>query len=159
MLSRLLRASSTPPQCIAAPLALLVAVCIVCRPASASGTARIQQPDGDVKTYKNVRIVINEGNLWMTSSDGKGTLVIGKAACSKIGELVRCLPYDATLVQFGEKTHIALQSGTAWLNPSQTTQTLPLSSAQLPAHGVLVSVRSKRGTYVTLTGTVDKIVK
>jgi hypothetical protein len=128
-------------------------------PASALGTARIEQPDGSVKSYANVRIVIRDQNMSITPADGKGTLVIGKAACSKIGELVRCLPYDATLQQFGESMHIALRSGSVWLNPSKTSQQLPSSSTQLPPHGVILAMNSKRGTYVSLTGTVDQVIK
>ena len=128
-------------------------------PADALGTARIQLPDGSVKTYTNVHIAVRDASLWMTSSDGKGTVIIGKAACTKVDELVKCLPYDATLDQFGERHRIVLKSGTAWFNPTATKQTLPLSSTQIPPHGIVLEVRSKRGTYVSLTGTVDDIAK
>jgi hypothetical protein len=124
-------------------------------PAKAAGTARIQQRDGSVSTYHNVRISIREQSMWMTSSDRKGILILGKAACGTIGALVRCFPYDATLEQHGERTHIALQSGTVWINPTTTVQRLSHSSTTLPSHGVLMAVRSQRGTYVSLSGTVD----
>jgi hypothetical protein len=127
--------------------------------ASASGTVRIQQPDGSTKTYTNVRIQANQENLALTSSDGKGTLVFGRASCTKVGELLECLAYDATLFQNGEKTHIALKNGTVWYNPSDTTQTLSNSSTQLPHHGILLSAESKRGTYVTMTGVLDGVLK
>lgn len=39
----------------------------------------------------------------ITSSDGNGTLVIGKAACTQVGALIRCLPYDATLEQLATR--------------------------------------------------------
>jgi hypothetical protein len=128
-------------------------------PASATGTARIQLYDGSVKVYSNVKIFIRDESMAITSSDGQGTLVLGKAACTKIGELLRCLPYDATLLQSGQRTHIPLQSGTVWLNPSGTTLQLAHSSTQLPPRGVLLAVKTKRGTYVTLTGVVDEVQK
>jgi hypothetical protein len=127
------------------------------RPATATGTAVITHPDGSTGTYTNVRIVIWNESMAITSSDGKGTVVLGKAACMKVGELVKCLPYDAMLFQNGMRMHIALQSGTVWLNPSGATQQLSHSSTQLPPRGVLLAVRSKRGTYVTLTGVVDEV--
>jgi hypothetical protein len=127
--------------------------------ANATGTVLIQQPDGSEKTYLNVRIIVWNESMAVTSSDGKGTVVFGKAACTKVGELVRCLPYDATLFQNGQTMHIFLKSGTVWLNPSQTTQQLSHSSTQLPPRGVLLAVRTKRGTYVTLTGVVDEVRK
>jgi hypothetical protein len=126
-------------------------------PASATGTVVIAHPDGSESTYPNVRIIIWNQSMAITSSDGQGTVVLGKAACTKVGELVKCLPWDATLFQNGQKVHIALQSGTVWLNPSGTTQQLSHSSTELPPRGVLLAVRTKRGTYVTLTGVVDEV--
>lgn len=126
-------------------------------PAAATGTARIQQRDGSTKTYTNVRISVQNESMQITSSDGKGTLVLGKAACTKIAELVRCIPYDATLEQRGRAMHIPLQSGTVWINPSKTRQQLSHSSTQLPPRGVLLSLRTKKGTYVSLTGVIDKV--
>ncbi|HVN68417.1 MAG TPA: hypothetical protein VMU38_02005 [Candidatus Binatia bacterium] len=127
--------------------------------ARATGTALIQQPDGTQKTYSGVRIVVLDASLAVTSADGKGTVLFGKAACTKVGELVECLPYDATLFQNGEKLHIALKSGTVWLNPTDTAQPLRHSSTQLPPRGVSLAVQTKRGTFVTLTGTVDEVRK
>ncbi len=132
---------------------------VVSSRAGASGTARIQQRDGSLKIYTNVRISIDQQSMTLTSSDKKGTIYIGKAACTKVGELVRCFPYDATLDQGGKVTHIALQSGTVWANPTTTKLQLPQSSTQLPPHGVILSMRTKAGTYMSLTGTADEIKK
>ena len=126
-------------------------------PARATGTAVIVQPDGTSKTYPHVRIAIWNESMAVTSSDGQGTVVFGKASCTKIGELVRCLPWDATLFQNGAKVHIVLKSGTVWLNPTNDYQSLSDSSEKIAPHGVLLAVRTKRGTYVTLTGTVDEV--
>ena len=95
----------------------------------------------------------------LTSSDGAGMLVLGKAACTKIGELLRCLPYDATLFQYGQKIHVPLQSGTVWINPTAETQPLTHSSAHLPPRGVMLLITTKAGTIVSLTGRVDEVVK
>lgn len=141
-------------------LALAFAVVVLpYGPARAQGTVRIQQPDGSTKTYSNVQIRANTENLTLTSSDGKGTLVFGRASCTKVGELLECLAYDATLFQNGEKTHVPLKYGTVWFNPSATMQTLSNSSTQLPHHGILLTAESKRGTYVSLTGVVDEVSK
>lgn len=144
---------------ILVPVFLAAGVATTPGPASATGTARIQQRDGSVKTYTNVRIVVQNESMAITSSDGEGTIVLGKAACTKVGELLRCLPYDATLEQHGQTTHVPLQSGTVWLNPSNANQQLTYSSTQLPPRGVLLSIQTKGGTYVTLTGVVDRVQK
>jgi len=144
------------PAAVAAAIALLAAPAL---PARATGTVVIAFGDGSSSTYSNVHIIVWNESMAITSADGKGTVVFGKAACTKAGELVECLPYDATLFQNGEKTRIALQSGTVWLNPSNAYQPLSHSSAQLPPHGVLLAVKTKRGTEVTLTGVVDEVRK
>jgi hypothetical protein len=127
--------------------------------AVASGTVRVQQPDGSTKTYTNVRIRANYQDLALTTSDGKGTLVFGRASCTKVGELLQCFAYDATLFQNGRSMHIPLKYGMVYFNPSKTTQTLNHSSTQLPYHGILMSAESRRGTYVSLTGVVDGALK
>ena len=140
-----------------AVLAALAAVAAPSNPARAIGTVRILQNDGSTKTYKNVRISIRDESMAITSSDGQGTLVLGKAACTKVDELLECLPYDATLFQNGMRFHIVLQSGTVWLNPTKTEQRLTHSSTELPPRGVMLAIRTKRGTYVTMTGIVDEV--
>jgi hypothetical protein len=139
-------------------LALLLAACLPSA-AGATGTVVIQRGDGVSKTYSNVRIAIRDESMAISSGDGQGMLVLGKAACTKLGELLRCIPYDATLYQYGEKRHIPLASGTVWLNPSQSPQTLTHSSAQLPPRGVIMLIKTKAGTYVSLTGRVDEVIK
>jgi hypothetical protein len=128
-------------------------------PARATGTALIQKSDGSTKIYKNVTVRIADAALAITSADGEGTIVIGKASCTKIGELLRCLPYDATLLQHGETAHIPIVSGTVWLNPTSANQPLSHSSTQLAPHGVMMSLHTKAGTYVSLTGIVDEVKK
>jgi len=128
-------------------------------PAGATGTAVVQQRDGSAKTYTNVSIRLAREELALTTSDGAGTLVIAKASCTKVGALVKCLPYDATLFQNGGKQRIPLSSGTVWLNPTTAKQSLPASSAQLGPHGVAIVMTSKAGTFLSLTGTVDQIQK
>lgn len=127
--------------------------------AAALGTARIQQADGAVKTYANVYIRIANKSMTITSADRKGTLVLQKAACSMVGDLMRCYPYSATLNQHGAVRPISLITGTVWLNPSDVKHQLPKSSTQLPPRGVLLSLKTKKGTYVSVTGTIDELKK
>lgn len=127
--------------------------------ASATGTAIVQQSDGSIKTYADVSVRLARQELALTSSDGAGTLVIAKAACSSEGPLLKCLPYDATLFQYGKKTHISLNNGTIWLNPTATKQQLPHSSSALPPRGVMVSTKTKAGTYLSFIGKIDQVQK
>ncbi len=140
---------------------LLTAAVLAALPnvSAATGTARIQQADGNVKTYSNVRINIAQQKMSITSSDGKGTLVISKAACSMIGKMIRCYPYAATLEQGGTARPITVVNATVWLNPSGESQQLPRSSMHLPPRGVLLSLQTKAGTYVSLSGTADELKK
>ena len=101
-------------------------------PAGATGTVRVQQRDGATKTYSDVRITMSEDYLTFASSDGHGTLAIGKGACTPSGYQLHCLLYDAPFDQFGQTTHIPLKSGTLWLNPSDAKQGFSYASMQLP---------------------------
>ena|SRR5579863_3551272 len=144
------------------PLAIVSVVAVVMGSpgvARATGTAIIQQRDGSIKTYGDVSVRLARQELALTTSDGAGTLVIAKAACSNEGALLKCLPYDATLFQYGKKTRISLNNGTIWLNPSATKQQLPHSSSALPPHGVMISTHTKAGTYVSFIGKVDQVQK
>jgi hypothetical protein len=69
------------------------------------------------------------------------------------------LPYDATLEQNGSEARIPLANGTAWFNPTGTSQQLSLSSQSIPSHGVVMTIETKSGTYVSLNGIVDEIKK
>lgn len=142
-------------------IAIVVFACVFALPAAASatGTARIQAPDGNVKVYKNVRIAIEHKQMMLTSADGVGTFVISRAACSAVDKLVRCYPYDAVLKQHGMTLPITITEGTAWLNPGSNKVQLPDSGTQLGPHGVMLSFRTKRGSYVSLTGVVDVLQK
>jgi hypothetical protein len=127
--------------------------------AGATGTVRVQQNDGSVQTYPNATIKVSNKTLRITTADKKGTLVIDKAACSFVGAVMRCLPYSMTLDQGGGATPLDFQRGTVYLNPTTDRQPLPLTSKQLPAHGIMLSLTTKIGTIVDVTGTMDEISK
>ncbi len=137
--------------------AAIAAFGVSVRPAGANGTVVIAYTDGSSKLYHNVRIIIWNESMAITSADGQGTVVLGKASCTKVGELLRCLTYDATLFQNGDRLHIPLRSGTVWLNPTHDYQPMSHSSAEIPPRGVLLAVKTRRGTEVTMTGTVDEV--
>lgn len=139
--------------------ALFACIAVVPLVAFATGTARIQLSDGDVKVYKNVRIAIQHKQMSLTSADGVGTFVISRAGCSEVDKLVRCYPYDAVLNQHGRSIPITIVEGTAWLNPGNSKQTLPNSTTQLGPRGLMLSFRTKRGSYVSLNGVVDVLTK
>lgn len=136
---------------------LVVLACALGAPtvAYASGSARIQQSNGDVRTYQNVHIAVENKQMSVTSADRVGKLVFQKAACEAVGKLIRCYPYSAVLYQHGQRREVHIDRGTAWLNPSANAAQLPRSSTQIPPHGVVMSILTKAGTYVSLTGTVD----
>ncbi len=127
--------------------------------AVATGTMRVQQNDGSVRVYQNATIKVSQKTLRITSADKKGTIVIDKAACSFIGQVMRCLPYSMTLDQGGGAHPLDFQRGTVYINPTTTKQPLPLTSKQLEPNGIMLSLTTKIGTVVDLTGTIDSISK
>jgi hypothetical protein len=143
---------------IAAVITLLVFVGTLA-PALATGTLRKQESDGDVTVYNNVSVKVVHRTMRITSADGKGTLVINQAACSYVGQIQRCYPLQVSLEQGGITKPLDLKNGTIYVNTTDTTQQMPLSSQQLPSKGVLLSLVTDIGTYVTMTGIVDGIVR
>jgi hypothetical protein len=127
--------------------------------ARAAGTARIQQADGTVNVYQGVKIQIIHNTLAMTSADGKGTLMIYRAACAYQGDILVCLPTGATLVQGGSVNPIKIVRGTVYANLTDDAHQLALSTMQVPAHSIMMALKTGRGTYVTLSGTIDKVKK
>jgi hypothetical protein len=125
----------------------------------AAGTVTIQHNDGTVNTYDDVAIKIIHDALYLTSADGQGTIVINRAACSYQGQTLVCFPTGVTLVQSGSSKPVDLASGTIYANMTDEEQQLPLSSIKLPPHSILLSISTKRGTYINLSGAVDKVTK
>ena len=123
--------------------------------AQAKGTVRVQQPDGGVRVYPNARFTVVHKTLHISSGDNVGTLIITDAACTLgANQILKCLPYSMVLVQNG--THpLDFQRGTVYYNRSNRTQTLSMSSTQLPPGGLMGLLISQRGTYVSFSGTLD----
>lgn len=128
-------------------------------PARAGGTVVIRQSDGHTNVYHDVAIKVIHGALFMTSADGKGTMVVHQAACSYQGDLMVCFPTAVTLVQAGRTSPITVRSGTIYVNSTDDAQQLPLSTTKVAPHSIMLSLSTKRGTFVSLVGQIDKVVK
>ena len=126
---------------------------------SAKGVVRVQQSDGSVQVYNDVQIRVVRGKaLFVRSPDGRGTLVVDNAACSYAGELLRCLLYGVSLRQNGTTRPLDFQRGTLYLNFSDAWQNMPHSSQGVRPHGVVMAMKTARGTFVTLHGAIDQDV-
>ncbi len=128
-------------------------------PALATGTFRVQASDGSVRVYKDVSINLVHQTLRVTSADGNATFVINHAVCAYDGYLERCTPVKMSLERGGTIRSIDFTGGTIYVNPTRRNQQLPRSSTQLPPHGILLSIRSTNGTYVSLNGQIDGLVR
>jgi hypothetical protein len=127
--------------------------------ARATGTLTIRQANGHTDVYDGVEIKVIHNALYMTSEDGKGTLVINRAACSYQGKVMVCFVTSAALVQAGETSPLDFQRGTLYVNLTGDPQPLVLTTTKIAPHSVLLSITTKKGTYVGLTGRIDKVVK
>src|SRR5690348_8818732 len=78
-------------------------------PAWATGTLTIQKGSNAAQTYQDVEIKVLYKTLFVTSQDGKGTLVFPNAACSYQGKIFVCYVTGATLVQDGETSALDLK--------------------------------------------------
>ena len=125
--------------------------------AGATGTVRVQQKDGSVQTYDDVSIRVKHNTVRIGSRDQKGVLVIDRAACSYVGELLRCLPSSFQLVQTGQTKTIQLTNGLVYLNLTDSPQQMTLSSTQMKPRHLMLTLHTLRGTYITVRGQIDEI--
>jgi hypothetical protein len=128
-------------------------------PARAMGTMTIRKADGHTDVYSDVEVKVIHNALYMTSEDGKGTLLINRAACSYQGKVMVCLVTGATLVQAGETNPLDFKRGTLYVNMTGDPQPLVLTTTKIAPQSVLLSITTKKGTYIGLTGRIDKVVK
>ena len=147
--TRLIRAASAAALCYAVMPAI----------AGATGTIDIQHKDGTVNTYRDVEIKVFSGSLFLTSDDGDGTIVVTRAACSYQGQIIVCLPTSAALVQEGESNALNLKNGTIYLNYTDSDQPMSRSTSKLPARSVLLALTTKNGTFISLRGRIDEVIK
>jgi hypothetical protein len=135
---------------------LAIFLCISGLPALATGTVRIQQNDGSTQVYENVKIkVLDNKKLTITSPNGKDVMTIDRAACSLVDNVMRCLLYAISITRDGATKPLDFDYGTLYANKTDDRQPLTHSSKSLPPKGVLVSLRTKIGTYISVEGTID----
>jgi hypothetical protein len=127
--------------------------------ARATGTIDIHHQDGTTNTYRDVDVRVFSGSLFLTSDDGEGTIVVNRAACSYQGKIIVCLPTSAALVQGGKSHALDLKSGTIYLNYSAGAQTLSHSTTKVPPNSVLLAISTRNGTFITLRGQIDQVIK
>ncbi|MGC2130421.1 MAG: hypothetical protein WA629_10015 [Candidatus Aquilonibacter sp.] len=125
--------------------------------AQANGTMRVQQADGSVQLY-DVTLAVSGRQLLITTANKKGTLIVDEAACSFDSRVMTCIPERVRLRQNGT-VPLDFERGTVYFNKTNATQQLKYSSTQLPPNGVLGSMKSPKGTYVTWSGTLDSSPK
>lgn len=127
--------------------------------ARATSTLEIHRNDGSYNSYTGVVVNVFSGSLFVTTADGKGTLVVNRSACSYQGKIIVCLPTSVILVQNGKSNALALTTGTVYLNYTNEAQPMTFSSAKLPARAVLLSFTTASGTHVNLHGRLDQVIQ
>jgi hypothetical protein len=144
---------------ISALVALTALVSLSSATARATGTATVRHVNGETDVYHNVEIKVIHNALYVTTEDGKGTIVINDAACSHQGQVMVCYVTKAVLVQAGETSALDFKRGTLYVNSTDDPQQLVLSTTKIAPHSVLLSFTTQKGTYVGVTGRIDKVVK
>ena len=127
--------------------------------ARAAGTVGILHANSPVETYEDVEIKVLRGSLFLTSSDGSGTIVVTSAACNYQRSVIVCLPTSATLIQNGSSNLLDLRRGTIYLNYTKSPQQLSRSSSKIPPKSLILTFTTDRGTLVTARGTLDEVIQ
>lgn len=124
-------------------------------PAAATGTIRIQQADDSVQTYTGVHMRIVNDTLTITSADNVSTVVISGTSCDKSAQPIMCKGGSISLREDG--THaIPFRSATFYFNMTDQEQQLPLSTVKVGPHSVIFVAHTKKGTFLTGSGTLDQ---
>ena len=127
--------------------------------AHATGTLNIMHQGGSVNVYDDVEVKVLSGELFLTSRDGQGTIVVNQAACSYQAKIIVCYPTAAALVQNGTSQALTLKRGTIYLNYTNDPQPLSGSSSKLAPRGILLAFTTKADTSVTLRGRIDEVIQ
>ena len=123
---------------------------------NAIGTVRVQRPNGAVQVFSDVSLRLIHQALRVTSKNGQATLIIDHANCAYEGYLERCVPYGVKLMQEASTRPLEVKSGNIYANPTNHAHQLPNSSTQIPPHGILGTITTKTGAYISLSGTIDQ---
>ena len=70
---------------------------------------------------------------------------------------VRCVELSADTPGAAAGPHSREQRDAMYANLTDTTQQLPYSSTQMGPHSMILAFKTKRGTYVNFTGTIDRV--
>ena len=136
---------------IALSLIAFLAMTVFCE---AKGLVKVQQADGSIQLYPDSTFHVVGKTLKITTANNKGTLIVTEAACTMADKLLRCLPYAVLLKQNGDFP-IAITGGTIYYNSGKEKRSLRYTSMQIQPNGVLGVMKSRHGTYVTLSGELD----
>jgi hypothetical protein len=146
--------------CSRAIAALVLCAAIVPAPSMAAGTLRVQQSDDSVQVYHDVTLRREQNDtLAIIAPNHRDRLVVHQGACSYLGSLERCLLDSVTLDKNGTSHDLHFVAGTIYANPTSDPQHLPYSSQMVPPKGVVMALRSKAGTYVSLHGVIDQVIQ
>jgi hypothetical protein len=125
-------------------------------PASATGTVRIQQKNGSVRTYTGVTMKAANKSLTLISADKVSSVVISGAECAREAPIIRCTGGGFSLLQDGKRHAVPFKTATFYFNQTDQDQLLPLSTTKVPAHSVIFAVQTAKGTYITGNGRLDQ---
>lgn len=141
--------------------AIVAAACCGFVPATAgaTGTLSIHRSTGSSSSYNDIEIKVFSGSLFLTSNDGRGTIVITRAACSYQGKILVCYPLFAALVQGGESSALNLKSGTIYFNDTNEDQQLSSSTRKLPANSIMAALSLRDGTLINAQGQMDEVIR
>jgi hypothetical protein len=135
---------------------IVLALAAAAAPVAAKGTVRVQQSDASVQTYADVALRLTPLVLRLTSADRVSTLVVARTGCVAEGSLERCSPSRVMLERNGKEYPLRFARATLYLNLTPSEQPLSFSSTRLSPSSMLLAIRTKKGTYLSGSGHLDK---
>lgn len=138
---------------------VLLATPALATPALAVGQITVEDAEGEVDIYSNVKITHTADTLYLKAPDSETTLVINKKNCTMEKSIQVCSTGDVTVSTYGVDESLEVDKMFIFINSTKERQVLEGSKVVLSPSTVLIEILTTKGTYINGMGQIDSMQK
>lgn len=132
---------------------------LLATPTLAVGQFSVEDSEGAVDIYSNIRITHTADTLYLKASDSETTLVINKKDCKMEKAIQVCSTGDVSINTYGVDESLDIDQILVFINTTKERQAIEGSKVVLSPNTVLVEILTKKGTYINGMGQIDSMQK
>lgn len=132
---------------------------LLATPVLAVGQITVEDAEGEVDIYSNVKITHTADTLYLKASDSETTLVINKKDCTMEKAIQVCSMGNVTVSSYGVDESLEVAQMFVFINPTKERQVLEGSKVVLSPSTVLIEILTTKGTYINGMGKIDSMQK